>query len=476
MSSRKAQSFLPPEPERLERMQRVIFGRLALIFLLLLASWWWSGAISTSLGYVSDEPVLFFLVAIVLTGVYNIVAYFNQNYLWQKRVQFFIDVLLITWLVWETGDIESPYTSLYIVLICLSGFMLGKAESLIIAFCSSLSFITLSVLTGQVILYSISGTVAPSRMVQIVAVNTVAILFVGLLAARIGERKRIGEQLRLSQENFADLNILHERIVQSLDTGLITTDLDGRIYDFNRAAESITGSAAATVIGKRVSEVFGDGFGGPIDASLGAVQTQEFSTRHFEAKLNHSDGNDRSYAASITPLFRRTGNVSGLIVAFRDISEIRALEDSLRRADRLAAVGRMAAGACARDQKSARVASSSLQFIRDKSAIGSPHAVLFDVALREAERLNDIITNFLAYARPSSEHLHVATKHGTDIDAALRDCMVLLKHDPRVSDAHELVYESPERPLESKMSETQLKQWSGTCCRIRSTRCPTAET
>jgi len=459
MPKPESTAFLPIEPERLESMQRVIFGRLAFICLLLLASWWWVGAYLNRLsGAFPTSLFLFFLVALALTGFYNVVAYFNRNYLWQKRIQFFIDVLLITWLVWETGDIDSPYTSLYIVLICLSGFLLGKAESLIIAFGSALSFLTLSVLTGQVILYSISGAVAPSRMVQVVGVNTVAILFVGLLAARIGERKRIGEQLRLSEENFADLNILHERIVQSLDTGLITCDLDGRIYDFNRAAEAITGSSARLVIGKTVDEVFGNEFGGPINASLGAVQTQEYSTHHFEARTKDPDGKDVSFAASITPLFRRTGNVSGLIVAFRDISEIRALEDSLRRADRLAAVGRMAAGLAHEIRNPLGSLSSSLQFIRDKSVIGSPHVALFDVALREAERLNDIITNFLAYARPSSDALRVAASKRTDIDAALRDCMVLLKHDPRVSEAHELVYESPERPLASKMSETQLKQ------------------
>jgi len=459
MPKPESTAFLPIEPERLESMQRVIFGRLAFICLLLLASWWWVGAYLNRLsGAFPTSLFLFFLVALALTGFYNVVAYFNRNYLWQKRIQFFIDVLLITWLVWETGDIDSPYTSLYIVLICLSGFLLGKAESLIIAFGSALSFLTLSVLTGQVILYSISGAVAPSRMVQVVGVNTVAILFVGLLAARIGERKRIGEQLRLSEENFADLNILHERIVQSLDTGLITCDLDGRIYDFNRAAEAITGSSARLVIGKTVDEVFGNEFGGPINASLGAVQTQEYSTHHFEARTKDPDGKDVSFAASITPLFRRTGNVSGLIVAFRDISEIRALENSLRRADRLAAVGRMAAGLAHEIRNPLGSLSSSLQFIRDKSVIGSPHVALFDVALREAERLNDIITNFLAYARPSSDALRVAASKRTDIDAALRDCMVLLKHDPRVSEAHELVYESPERPLASKMSETQLKQ------------------
>jgi two-component system, NtrC family, sensor histidine kinase PilS len=451
--------FLQNEPERLERMQRIVVGRLALIVLLLLASWWWNGSyLRQETGAFPTSLFSFFLVSISLTGVYHVFGYFNRNYLWQTRIQFSIDVLLITWLVGETGNIDSPYTSLYIVLVCLSGFMLGKAESLVIAFGSALSFVTLSVVTGKVILYSISGSVAAPPMIQMVGLNTIAILFVGLLAARIGERKRIAEQLRMSQENFADLNVLHERIVQSLDTGLITTDLEGKIYDFNRAAESITGHDALEIIGRRISDVFGGGFAGPVGASLGAVQTEEYSTRYFEARLKHSDGRDRAFAASLIPLFHRAGNVSGLIVAFRDISEIRALEDSLRRADRLAAVGRMAAGLAHEIRNPLGSLSSSLQFIREKSAVGSPHLNLFDVVLREAERLNQIIANFLEYARPSSDNVVRSANRGTDIDAALRDCLVLLKHDPRVSDAHELVYESPSRPLESKMSETQLKQ------------------
>src|SRR5688572_13530609 len=209
-------AFPPQEPARLERMQRLIFGRLGLICLLLLASWWWTGSY---LGKVSDKfPTslfLFFLVSLALTAVYHVTAYFNRNHLFQKRIQLFIDILLVTWLVWETGDVNSPYASIYIVLICVSGLTLGRADSLAIAIGSAVGFTTLSILTGQVFDYSISGSVAPSRSVQIVAFNTVAILFVGLLASRIGERTRIDEQLRRSEESFADLNILHERIVQS---------------------------------------------------------------------------------------------------------------------------------------------------------------------------------------------------------------------------------------------------------------------
>src|SRR4051812_39688684 len=230
------------------RIQGLIFGRLALIFLLLLASWWWTASyLQHSEGPVPIGLFLFFLVSIGLTGAYNIAAYFDHHYLIQRKVQFFVDVLLITWLVWETGDVRSAYVSLYIVLICLSGFLLGRVETLAITFGSAVCFVALSILTGQAILYSQASDVPISRSLQLVAFNTIAILFVGLMAARIADRKLIGEELRESRESFADLNILYERLVQSIDTGLITTDLEGRIFGFNRAAEKISGCSESDV-------------------------------------------------------------------------------------------------------------------------------------------------------------------------------------------------------------------------------------
>ena len=452
--------LLPPDPERLERMQRIIFGRLALIFLLLLASWWWTGSyLSQTTGAFPTSLFFFFLVSIALTAIYHVVAYFSHDYLWQRRIQFFVDILLITWLVWETGEINSPYRSLYIVLICLSGFMLGKAESLAIAGSSAVSFIILSVASGHVIEYSITGDVLPSKFVQVVGFNTVAILFVGLLAARIGERKRVDEQLRLSEESFADLNILHERIVQSVGTGLITSDLEGTIFGFNRAAETITGLSETDVVGQSLLTIFGEAIRKKVDICLGAVQTSEFSSEHFEAKLPGKSGKQVTVACSISPLFRRTGAVSGLIVTFQDISEVLALEESVRRSDRLAAVGRMAAGLAHEIRNPLGSLSSSLQFLRGRAPEGSEEASLMDVVLREAERLNGIITNFLSYARPPGTTLQNGVDHHpTDIDAAIRDCLTLMKHNPKVTGSHRFTYEPTGAPLRSRISETQLKQ------------------
>jgi two-component system sensor histidine kinase PilS (NtrC family) len=188
-------------------------------------------------------------------------------------------------------------------------------------------------------------------------------------------------------------------VLSSRSTRLITTDLDGKIYALI-AMRIITGQVAGNIVGRNIREVFGDDVTDKVDICLGAVRSTDFTAEHFEAQL---DGRDRKLVTavcSISPLFRRTGEVSGLIVTFQDISQVRALESSLRQADRLAAVGRLAAGLAHEIRNPLGSLSSSLQFLRGRVPADSSEASLFDVVLRESERLNGIITNFLSYARP----------------------------------------------------------------------------
>jgi two-component system sensor histidine kinase PilS (NtrC family) len=443
------------EPERLERMQRLLFGRLALVFLLLLGSWWWVGTyLQPSNGTFPTGLFLFFLVSIALTAVYHVVAWSNSDYRTQRRIQLFIDIFLITWLVRETGDVGSPYVSLYIVLICLAGFILDRKATLAITFISAGSFILLAVLTGKAIIYSLSGDVPTSRSFQVVGLNTVAILFVGLIATRIAERKRITEELRCSRENFADLNILHERIVQSVDSGLVTFDLGGQIYGFNRAASAMTGYSEDAVRGQNVTMLFGEELAQRVGSH--ADTTQQNGAEHFDTEIATTDARRITVSCSVSPLYRRTGEVTGLVATIQDVSQIRALEASLRHADRLAAVGRMAAGLAHEIRNPLGSLSSSLQFLRGRVPGDSSEASLFEVVLRESERLNGIIENFLSYARPPANALRA--QRDTDIDAALRDCLLLVKHNPKVHDAHRFDYEAPASPVRSRVSETSVKQ------------------
>ena len=218
--------------------------------------------------------------------------------------------------------------------------------------------------------------------------------------------------------------------------------------------------SATAVIGSSVFDVCCEQFRSRIESYLSHADASidPFPPEHFETELTRPNKSNVDVRCTISPLYRRTGKISGLIITLQDMSRIRSLEASLRRSDRLAAVGRMAAGLAHEIRNPLGSFGSSLQFSRERVPSDSTERSLFDVMLRESERLNGIITNFLSYARPSAEALDIQPKEETDVDAALRDCLLLLKHNPKVTDAHQFNYRPSRRPIRSRVSETQVKQ------------------
>ena len=105
----------------MQRILTLIIGRLMVIFLLLVTSWFWnSGTLRLSFENFPQGLFLVFLISVGLTIVYFFLLRLSTNYAWQIRAQFFLDSLLITWLIWRTGDLTSPYITLYIVLISVA--------------------------------------------------------------------------------------------------------------------------------------------------------------------------------------------------------------------------------------------------------------------------------------------------------------------------------------------------------------------
>src|SRR6185295_7746501 len=87
----------------------------------------------------------------------------------------------------------------------------------------------------------------------------IAFLVVGLLSSRLAERQtRSDVRLQAARKSLANLRALHERIVASIRSGVVTTDLDGRIYTVNVAAHEITGYTAEAIRGKDASILFGE--------------------------------------------------------------------------------------------------------------------------------------------------------------------------------------------------------------------------
>ncbi len=452
MSSLDEKVF-PANATQTQKVQTLIVGRLMVVFLLLVTSWiWYSGRLEISFEQFPQGLFLVLIVAVGLTIIYFLFLRLSKRLDWQIWTQFLVDAALITWLVWNTGDLSSPYITLYIVLISISSLFLQPRGVLIMAAICVSAFLALSIFTAFALIESSSGvTYTTGKILQIASFHVVAFLVVGLLASRLSDRLFSGEQLKETAQNLANLRALHERIVESIRSGLITTDLEGNIFSFNAAAVEITGYTAEEMHGQSIYSLFGD-ISHPISLSLATVGEGEQQPR-FEADLITPEGFAVRIGYSITRLFSEENVTTGLIVTFQDLTEIRSMEESVRRKDKLAAVGRVGAGLAHEIRNPLGAMRGAIQVLQSNTPPESVQADLMNIILRESDRLNTIITNFLSYAKPK-----IGKLTETDLCEAIRDTLTLLRHSPDVSPRHELIDDLPQNPVFISADTTQLKQ------------------
>src|ERR1041385_8728382 len=204
----------------------LIVGRLATAVLLSVIATFWISAgqtaqtINKSLGLVT--------IVALLTILYSLIVRLSKNILYQARFQLTVDVLLVTWLVWNSSVIQSPYLALYIVIIAISSLFLGPREAVVTSVGCAVAFTACSLqitgLLGEIDETRLVGG-SISQTVQWVGLFDVAFLVVGLLSARLAERQsRSDVRLLAATQSLANLRALHERIVASIRSGVVTTD------------------------------------------------------------------------------------------------------------------------------------------------------------------------------------------------------------------------------------------------------------
>ena len=435
-----------------QRLWWLIVGRLGAALFLFFAGWVWAHG-STRRAWA--QTLLPLLIVCGLTLLYWLAHRFSRTILFQTRVQFVIDIVLVTWLVWSTDVIHSPYIALYIVIIAASSLFLGPRDAVIISVACSAAFTAsaLAVLTG----FSHPATpdlldIGHAQTVQSIGLFDIAFLVVGLLSARLAERQsRSDVRLRAATQSLANLRALHERIVESIRSGVVTTDLHGRIYTFNAAAEEITGYKEADVRGQDASIFFGD-IKEIVADSIENTRTGNASPR-FEADCLTADGLRLRLGFSVSPLFSETGDTTGTVITLQDLTHIRALEETSRRQDRLAAIGRMAASIAHEIRNPLAAMRGSIQMLRADMEGESSQTELMEIILRESDRLNRIISDFLSYARPRS-----IIQSQVNVGELLNQTFTLLRNSAEINDSHVIKHEVPDLPLLANADSEQLQQ------------------
>jgi two-component system sensor histidine kinase PilS (NtrC family) len=287
---------------------------------------------------------------------------------------------------------------------------------------------------------------------QAIGLFDVAFLVVGLLSAQLASRQsRSDVRLQAATQSLATLRALHERIVESIRSGVVTTDLQGRIYTFNAAAAEITGYREADVRGQDASIFFGE-LSKIIEDSTELTIAPDASPR-FEADCLTAEGLRLRLGFSVSPLFSEVGETTGTVITFQDLTHIRALEETSRRQDRLAAIGRMAASIAHEIRNPLAAMRGSIQMLRADMEGESSQTELMEIILRESDRLNRIISDFLNYARPRS-----IIQSKVDVGELLLRTFTLLRNSAEINERQVIKESVPDTPVLVDADAEQLQQ------------------
>ncbi|OGL44211.1 MAG: hypothetical protein A2W05_09890 [Candidatus Schekmanbacteria bacterium RBG_16_38_10] len=378
--------------------------------------------------------VLYFLIIATysLTILYSFLLNKVKNLTLFAYVQVFGDLLFDSILIYITGGVESPFIFLYFLSIIVSSIILFRQGSLITASLSCLLFGALSIFQyNDILLLPI-----PTRLLNfsIISLNTLflkvflnmaAFYLVAILSSRVSESLRTThKELEEKEVIVKGLQNLNENILQSLTSGLITTDLDGIIISFNKASEELTGWEKADVVGK-----CWDNFFPQFPASDLFSKVKASHGNSFTYEMNFLKNQNMKYLGFTISLLKDDfGNVTGLIGNFKDLTDVKNMEDDLKRIDRLAAIGEVAAGMAHEIRNPMASISGSVQVLKDKVGNNGITGKLMDIVIKESERLDGIINNFLQYARPKPIQFV-----SCNVNYILNNVVTLLKNNPKCS-------------------------------------------
>lgn len=320
--------------------------------------------------------------------------------------QIALDVAIVTSLVHFSGDPESFFTFLYLTVTIYGAILYERRGAMVAAGLSAFAYGALIFATHAGLLTGYGGDyerLSISVLAAAWGVRSGAFFLVAVLASFLSrELSRTGRALDEKTSDLGQLRELYEQTVVSIMSGLLTTDENGRITSFNPEAERITGQGRAAVLGSLLESII------PGTAKILAESGRPLpANRVSRARLRYGNkrGEDLFLGVAASILKGDDGGQRGHVVIFQNVTAVAAMERELRSKERLAAVGEMAAKIAHEIRNPLASISGSIQIL--KASHETPKADqtdsdrLMEIVLRETERLNTLIGQFLQYSRPT---------------------------------------------------------------------------
>src|SRR5438094_3614332 len=372
-----------------------------------------------------------------LTLFYIVVANFIRSRKINLAVQIAGDLIVETLLVYFTGGLDSPFSFLYLVSIITASMLLFRRGGLLAA-------------SGAVILYGGLGDLVyygllrqpsqswfvptpwtSSRLYLNMATNFAGFYATALLTSYLSEKlQRTFEELDVNRHNLAELRALNQNVVESIPSGLVTLSPSGLVTFANPAAVQILRRHAQDLVGCHVSELgfFSEADWRVVQEGMGTAPVMRMEKDDF-----HVGDDLHTLGWAVTPLNTLEGVASGYTMIFQDLTDMKKLEAELRLKDRMAAVGELSAGIAHEIRNPLAAIAGSVQVLRKSEALTAQEQRLMSIILRESERLNKSIADFLRFVKPQEQR-----PAEFDIAASLSETLDLLANSPELRADHRI--------------------------------------
>src|SRR6478736_2454519 len=359
---------------------------------------------------------LFITVVLVwyTTSVFFIVLHsLWREYKLQAVVQIFTDLAFSTAAVYVTGGIDTFFNFLYPLVIIVASILLPRYWAYLTAAVSFICFGAILELSffDRIPSFQVTPRGDLKSLQVVVLVNFFAYLAVAHLSSALAAKLRqAGVELRDKSGELLSLQALPENVIHSIRSALITTDLEGRITLMNSPGQKVLERTASSVYGRHISDLFVDRL--PHLESLSAQS---------EVRGLTPSGKEKTFAVNVTALIVPEQGTIGYVYTFEDRTELRRLENEIRMRDRLAAVGRLAAGIAHEIRNPLASIAGSINVLSEVTPFNEEQKTLVNIITRESTRLNAIISDFLVYSREKSFKFS-----RMDLVPLLEDALVLL--------------------------------------------------
>lgn len=363
-------------------------------------------------------------------------------------LQILFDVVAVTALVFLSGGIESSFSFLYFLVIIGSALLLYRRGSILTA--SLCGFVY-----GLLLDLQYFDRISPLQLVEgsgyprdsgayllHILLNIAGFYLVGLLAGYLGEELHTSSRrVREHEMDLRRLSTLHQNIVHSMTSGLLTIDLHNTITFSNLTAQKILGLPAEALQDRSLDEIFP---GIDLNAATMADEGHGMRAGRMETAYNHPSGEVISLGYSVSVLQAESAESFGWILIFKDLTQLKAMQEHLQRMERMVFAGKIAAEIAHEIKNPLAAMSGAVQMLQAETNDNQLHARLMGIVQREIARINELVTDFLWLAKGPPKAVQI---EDVAVCAVIEEILAMLRAKRQVASSHSIRTEFGSDPV-----------------------------